>query len=183
MRGHAGQIWVKGIGWHTQAELDGMRALHPSSIYALVDPRDSRIRYVGHTSLPLRERLRAHLGDALRGNGPQRRRAWLRELHAAGLEPEVVELQETNYVDGQALEERTIAAYVQSGHDLLNIRGVRQPLPAPRERNRPIELPRDPRRAARVIHQQYTPAQRVALVTALMRLEQVGEEKKTNRPF
>lgn len=54
------------------------------SVYALRDPRDGRARYVGRSSRP-EARRRAHLA---RAHSP-RLRAWIEELRAVGLEPEL----------------------------------------------------------------------------------------------
>src|SRR5580692_2736393 len=52
-------------------------------IYALVDPRDSRVRYVGVTSRTLADRLRFHLEKPTNA----RTRAWFSDLARAGLRP------------------------------------------------------------------------------------------------
>lgn len=60
-------------------------------IYALVDPRTMRPRYVGR-ALSRKNRLKSHLSGALTGTG--KNAAWLRELINAGTLPVVVLLQD-----------------------------------------------------------------------------------------
>jgi hypothetical protein len=86
------------------------------TIYGLVDPRDSRIRYVGKTSVTLNTRLRAHLNDVRRGRVYIPRHKWLSELLAAGLVPSIVELECVLDGSWQEAETRWIAALP----DLLN---------------------------------------------------------------
>ena len=57
-------------------------------IYALVDPRDDAIRYVGKSYRPER-RLREHIKEARDGNKTHRCN-WLRELGREGVKPEMV---------------------------------------------------------------------------------------------
>jgi GIY-YIG catalytic domain len=68
-------------------------------VYALVDPRNNEIRYIGETQNSPKARLRKHLYDALRktpdgmfDNG--HKASWIRELIASGLEPQMEEIQE-----------------------------------------------------------------------------------------
>lgn len=54
-------------------------------IYALVDPRDERIRYIGKTEKRLAQRLSEHISFPVnRGT-----RAWIEELRRAGLAPKI----------------------------------------------------------------------------------------------
>ena len=64
----------------TLARQQGERA-----IYALVDPRDTTVRYVGVTSSDLSVRLTQHL----RRPTNSRTRQWFEELSAVGLQPEI----------------------------------------------------------------------------------------------
>lgn len=62
-------------------------------VYILVDPRDSRVRYVGCTKKPIEQRVTDHLNEArMKDNRPKN--VWLRELLASGLKPIGVVLEE-----------------------------------------------------------------------------------------
>jgi hypothetical protein len=54
-------------------------------IYALVDPRDERVRYVGVTDKPLADRLRGHLRKPTNAG----MREWLSGISASGLLPSI----------------------------------------------------------------------------------------------
>jgi hypothetical protein len=56
-----------------------------AAIYALVDPRDGLIRYIGRTMRSLRERLEGHISDP----SGKRTRAWIGELRALRLRPRI----------------------------------------------------------------------------------------------
>lgn len=81
-------------------------------VYALKDPRDGSIRYVG-TTINLHRRMKRHLRE--RNRTPKC--AWVRELQTLNLEPEV-EILESGDGDnaGQdCAEQRWIGRYEQSG--------------------------------------------------------------------
>lgn len=87
-------------------------------IYALVDPRDRRVRYVGCTAKPLADRLYGHV----HGHTSLRLVAWLRELRAAGLLPRLRRLATVNgsLHEAEAVELAWIRRYPRS--QLLNVR-------------------------------------------------------------
>ncbi len=87
-------------------------------IYALVDPRNGAIRYIGQTSLSLKQRLSGHLHDRFK---PTRKGEWMIELDAAGLRPGIVNLRSAPLEDLNAHEIELIAAMRAAGADLLNI--------------------------------------------------------------
>lgn len=61
-------------------------------IYALVDPRNNLIRYIGKSHRTAHRRLRRHLAACyLTGNTHKER--WIRQLLRVGLEPEITILQ------------------------------------------------------------------------------------------
>ena len=86
-------------------------------VYALADPRDGAVRYVGVTNNllgRLNEHMRMYGGNA-------RKNAWLQELVDAHLLPYVVTLEVI--ADEEHWREREVAwivAYVKAGADLLN---------------------------------------------------------------
>ena len=62
----------------------------PVYVYALLDPRDGALRYVGRSSNPAK-RVRNHLNP--RQSGP-RMTEWIQGLAAAGLMPDIAVLRE-----------------------------------------------------------------------------------------
>ena len=88
----------------------------PFTVYALVDPRTDKVRYIGCTTQSLDRRLRQHLGDQV---ASPRKYQWLAELRQANLEPLVVALEEAE--DAPAERERYwISLKRAEGCDLLN---------------------------------------------------------------
>ena len=61
-------------------------------VYALTDPRDGRIRYVGKSHRTARRRLRRHLAPCYL-NGQTHKERWIRSLLRIGLEPGLIVLQ------------------------------------------------------------------------------------------
>lgn len=98
-----------------------------TTIYALLDPRDGKVRHVGRTRRRLAVRLGNHLHWArtLRTNSP--RGVWLRELLSLGLRPWIVGLKEAEAVAADLVERDLIAAYP----DLLNVTYNRAPVERP----------------------------------------------------
>jgi DNA-binding XRE family transcriptional regulator len=95
-------------------------------IYALLDPRDSTVRYVGMSRNAQRRLFQHLLGDSRNED----KNGWIRELLDGGLYPtlhilEEIELQRAD-VDAYSLacerERYWINAYLQSGAPLLNDR-------------------------------------------------------------
>lgn len=86
------------------------------SIYALVDPRDMTVRYIGKTCDPcarLLEHIESpHLNWALR--------AWLAELEASELIPEMAILQEVNSLEWEFAER----SWIKLGRDLGSLYNV-----------------------------------------------------------
>lgn len=88
------------------------------SIYALVDPRDRAVRYVGQTVCTLNKRLWEHLSKPTNEN----MRAWVYELKSLEMLP-VIELLET--VDRSrlnAFEDYWMGEMAYRGFRLLNNR-------------------------------------------------------------
>lgn len=85
-------------------------------IYGLIDPRDRRIRYVGKTSKPVKVRCLEHFVE------PTNRymRAWIDQLRAAGIVPDVVVLEIVSSSSWEEAEKKWIARMWDLG-DLLNV--------------------------------------------------------------
>jgi group I intron endonuclease len=88
-----------------------------SHIYALCDPRDGQVRYIGKAD-DIDRRYKAHLHEQ---NGTHKRR-WIRLLLDVGLAPEIVIIEEV--ADGVSWKERErywIAKYRADGARLVNM--------------------------------------------------------------
>ena len=88
-------------------------------VYALLDPRDNTIRYVGCTAKQLAHRLTDHLSST----GKAKRFRWIKELRALNLRPEIHLLEEVTVarrLDAHAVEQRWVKKLKDEGHDLLN---------------------------------------------------------------
>lgn len=127
-------------GWRAGAA--GAYVLHHSSypaglvhkvdhyIYALRDPRDEAVRYVGRTKNPKR-RLGSHLYKKYDGSFVHDRREWIQELRSAGLRPvmEIVETLSAPVKEALVNERecRWIFHYFQQGASLTNVACIRMP--------------------------------------------------------
>jgi len=92
---------------------------HIYTIYALIDPRDGSIRYIGITDNPA-QRIKEHLRG--RGGNPLKRE-WVYELRRLGLAP-IMQPLETGLSLSAALERESllIQHYLNSGNALVNLR-------------------------------------------------------------
>lgn len=86
------------------------------AVYALLDPRDNTVRYVGKTTCP-ELRLREHIESA--GNQSRRCR-WIADLVAHGMEPTMVILDRVSAARWEHVERRWIAFYSRRG-SLYNV--------------------------------------------------------------
>lgn len=84
-------------------------------IYALLDPRTERVRYVGKSE-NLTRRLREHLADT----SPCHRVHWLRQLSELNLLPTLVVLEQCSELNWQLRERDWIAFYRSIGEPLTN---------------------------------------------------------------
>lgn len=91
-------------------------------IYALVDPRDGRVRYVGKANDPAR-RMSLHVTELRRPYVATNKAKldWLSEVISAGLRPEVLILEEVISEAWQESERRWIAKMREQYHDLTNV--------------------------------------------------------------
>ena len=86
-------------------------------IYALVDPRDQRVRYVGKSNDPER-RLTRHYKVATKHLPVAR---WIAKLRRDGLRPIVRTIMQVPGANWQTWERHWIAAFRWAGEELLNI--------------------------------------------------------------
>lgn len=89
------------------------------SIYKLLCPVASKVKYVGITSRPLQERLQTHLRG--KDHNPDKDK-WIAWLDAQGFVPLIEEID--SYYGTRAQAERReqywVYEYIRMGHDLLN---------------------------------------------------------------
>ena len=105
-----------------------MRVKATYYIYALVDPRDGVMRYVGIT-VDSQSRLREHIGDI---GVNEAKEAWIAELGRLGLKPAMETLEESDDSDYAAERELYwIQTLLAQGVPLTNIRTGRQGFTAP----------------------------------------------------
>ena len=103
----------------TYAERQAQRRALVVSVYALVDPRDGEVRYIGSSKTP-RSRARAHGYQS--GSIPVVRN-WVVGLRALGMRPVLKILREVIGRDDAYVAERAeIVAAARSGCRLLNTR-------------------------------------------------------------
>jgi hypothetical protein len=87
-------------------------------IYALVDPKYERVRYVGK-SVNLENRYEQHLCE-FTGVNPRKER-WIQNLKDKGLKPELVVIEECDQSNWEEREKYWIAYYRELYSDLTNI--------------------------------------------------------------
>lgn len=88
-----------------------------SCIYALIDPRTHKVRYVGKSDDPTL-RLWAHLHNESRPNTHKSR--WIRQLVSEGFTPQLVILERVKSEDWQTAEIKWIAHFRKAGSNLTN---------------------------------------------------------------
>ncbi|MGW5123273.1 hypothetical protein ACWEQ7_04260 [Streptomyces sp. NPDC004069] len=86
------------------------------TVYALTDPRDDGIRYIGKTTQTLLDRLGGHLASPTNPG----MRVWINALGAQGLVPNIKAVTTTTVDELDAEEKRQIEQHAQAGHRLLN---------------------------------------------------------------
>lgn len=87
-----------------------------AEIYALLDPRDGSVRYIGKANCAA-SRFKGHMRDSRRRNTPVY--CWIRKLSDLGLAPKLSILETTD--DWQAAERRLIIEHRNNGVKLLNV--------------------------------------------------------------
>lgn len=87
------------------------------TVYALVDPRDNSVRYIGATTKTLKVRLYGHL----KGPTAKRVKAWIDDLAAGGLVPRIEAITENVPADHlRDVEKDEITRRLIAGEQLLN---------------------------------------------------------------
>ena len=84
----------------------------PVTVYALVDPRDSTVRYIGQTMAPV-ARLSCHLSNV--SSTAEERRDWMAELLASGSRPVMVTLERCSVEESASRESYWISFYRSRG--------------------------------------------------------------------
>lgn len=87
-------------------------------IYALLDPRDGAIRYIGKANSAAK-RIKTHLQDSTRRNTPVY--CWIRKLVGLGLAPRIEVLRTVQRNDWPQAEREEIANARERGERLLNL--------------------------------------------------------------
>lgn len=89
-------------------------------VYALIDPRDAEVRYIGKTlKRRLDRRLVRHVEDALTLSRRNHRLNWIRDVLNSGRMPSMLVL-ERGIGDWAAAERRWIDRFRKSGFELVN---------------------------------------------------------------
>jgi hypothetical protein len=87
-------------------------------IYALIDPRDGKIRYIGKTN-SLKRRYLAHINPS--NLKPLNHKSnWIKVLLSLNLRPEIIEIEKVPFNIWQEKEREWIAFYREEGCDLTN---------------------------------------------------------------
>ena len=96
--------------------------MQTASVYALVDPRDDIIRYVGVSKTP-EVRYKQHMSNSGEGDNSDKA-AWIKELKTNGAKPRLSILEKGIPLEEKVeREEDWIRDLVESGVRLLNKRG------------------------------------------------------------
>lgn len=93
-----------------------MSRARTGTIYALIDPRDNKIRYIGKTEKPVLARLASHLATP---TNPAMR-VWINALSLQGLVPRIEPLATVPVPQLDHEEQQQIRRHADSGHRLLN---------------------------------------------------------------
>jgi hypothetical protein len=93
-----------------------MRSTTTGIIYGLIDPRNGCLRYIGQTTLALKDRLWGHCYEPRRS----RKNNWIKSLKSRGLRPIIKALSEHPIEELDDAEIAAIAAIQSTGATLLN---------------------------------------------------------------
>ena len=86
-------------------------------IYALIDPRDNNIKYIGKSNNPL-NRYKNHFNSARDKN--THKRNWINQLRSNGYRPELLVIDEVNLEEWVFWECFYISLYKSYGFKLVN---------------------------------------------------------------
>lgn len=86
------------------------------TVYALVDPRDEQVRYVGYTKQALNLRLTGHMCDKT----GRKKSEWIAELKELGLRPQIIELEKTDMDSSDEMEHKWALYFLEQGANLTN---------------------------------------------------------------
>lgn len=89
-------------------------------IYALIDPTNDELFYIGKTRCELRERLYLHVSAARKGK-PTKTCERIREILAKGVYPQIVTVAVTDAKQWHIVEDLYIKAYREAGYNLTNM--------------------------------------------------------------
>lgn len=112
-----------GVEVSTVEEFHGQGQDRIAVVYALRDPRDLAIYYIGRTRRTPQQRLNEHLNMERSGHIQMRPRvySWIHSLVEEGLRPELVILDKLSASESRAAEKRHILDAWQRGEPLTNI--------------------------------------------------------------
>jgi hypothetical protein len=93
-------------------------------VYALIDPRDNQVRYIG-SSVELEKRIRQHILDSRRADheGYSACKKWIYSVLQAGYQPIVNIVEITIQESLKDAEEYWIETFLKSGYLLMNSKG------------------------------------------------------------
>lgn len=96
------------------------KSIDESKIYALIDPRTDKVRYVGQTTRLLEERLKGHYADMRSSSGNGRKNKWIKELLDNDIEPKLKHLETVDIHQSHLHEDEWIKYFCNKGCDLFN---------------------------------------------------------------
>ena len=85
-------------------------------IYALCDPINSNVRYIGKSNNP-KKRYRTHISE----HGNYYKLSWIKSLKRKGLKPKLIIIDEVNIKDWKFWEMHYISLYLSWGFKLTNL--------------------------------------------------------------
>jgi hypothetical protein len=95
----------------------GVLKMSPYSVYALIDPRDNQVRYIGQTRNP-KSRLNDHLCVP---SGTREKIDWIQELRMQGLKPQMTIIEDgLTYQESLEREQHWIQHYRGQEHEIHN---------------------------------------------------------------
>ena len=91
------------------------------NLYALTDPRDNRVRFVGVTEFPVDDRIwtTAQLYPSHRT--AEALKDWLNDVYDQGYWPNVIFLQQAKVEQSEAVRAKWVRQFEEMGHPVLNI--------------------------------------------------------------